>query len=51
MDGLTIEALTPDRIQSIIDQVMTGTYRFSPARRVYIPKPNGGNGHSDPDCG
>jgi group II intron reverse transcriptase/maturase len=42
VDGLTIEALTPDRIQSIIDQVMTGTYRFSPARRVYIPKPNGG---------
>jgi group II intron reverse transcriptase/maturase len=42
VDGLTIEALTPDRIQSIIDQVMTGTYRFSPVRRVYIPKPNGG---------
>ena len=42
VDGLTIEALTPDRIQSIIDQVMTGTYRFSPARRVHIPKPNGG---------
>src|SRR3954447_19086211 len=42
VDGLTIEALSPDRIQSIIDQIMTGTYRFSPARRVYIPKPNGG---------
>jgi RNA-directed DNA polymerase len=42
VDGLTVEALTPDRIQSIIDQVMTGTYRFSPARRVYIPKPHGG---------
>jgi RNA-directed DNA polymerase len=42
VDGLTIEALTPDRIQSIIDQVMSGTYRFSPARRVYIPKPHGG---------
>ena len=42
VDGLTIEALTPDRIRSIIDQVMTGTYRFAPARRVYIPKPNGG---------
>jgi RNA-directed DNA polymerase len=42
VDGLTIEALTPDRIQSIIDQVMTGAYRFSPARRVYIPKPHGG---------
>src|SRR4051794_26155657 len=42
VDGLTTEALSPDRIQSIIDQVMTGTYRFSPARHVYIPKPKGG---------
>ncbi|MFJ1219371.1 reverse transcriptase domain-containing protein [Yersinia enterocolitica] len=36
LDGFSLERLT-----KIIDQVSNGTYRFSPVRRVLIPKANG----------
>ena len=40
-DGQSLDGFSRQRLQSIIDRVMTDTYRFTPARRVYIPKTNG----------
>lgn len=37
----TLDGLSLSRIEGIIAEVMDGTYRFSPVRRVNIPKPNG----------
>lgn len=39
--GNTLDGFSLERMQGIIDRVMSGTYRFAPARRVYIPKANG----------
>ena len=39
--GNTLDGFSLERMQGIIDKVMSGTYRFAPVRRVYIPKPNG----------
>ncbi len=33
------------RITDLHDRVHRGAYRAQPSRRVYIPKPDGGNGH------
>lgn len=41
-DGTSLDGFSRERMQSVIDRVMTGTYRFTPARRVYIPKTSGG---------
>ncbi len=37
----TLDGFSLERMQGIIAAVMDGSYRFSPARREYIPKPNG----------
>lgn len=37
----TLDGFSLERMHRIIADVMDGTYRFSPARRQYIPKPNG----------
>lgn len=36
VDGMSLE-----RIDAIIEQLHSGTYRWKPARRVYVPKANG----------
>ena len=41
VDGTSLDGFSRQRLQSVIDRVMTDTYRFTPARRVYIPKTNG----------
>jgi len=37
----TLDGFSLERMEQVIAKVMSGTYRFAPARRVYIPKPNG----------
>jgi retron-type reverse transcriptase len=37
----TLDGFSLERMEGIIARVMDGSYRFSPARRQYIPKPNG----------
>jgi group II intron reverse transcriptase/maturase len=37
----TLDGFSLERMERIIAEVKEGTYRFSPVRRVYIPKPNG----------
>jgi len=37
----TLDGFSLERMQRIIAAVMDGSYRFSPARRQYIPKANG----------
>src|SRR3954451_2842836 len=39
--GNTLDGFSLERTQGVIDKVMSGTYRFAPVRRVYIPKANG----------
>ncbi len=37
----TVDGMSLDKIRAIIEQVRHERYRFSPARRIYIPKKNG----------
>jgi RNA-directed DNA polymerase len=37
----TLDGYSPERVERIIGRLMNGKYRFTPVRRVYIPKPNG----------
>ncbi|WP_166930372.1 reverse transcriptase domain-containing protein [Asaia sp. As-1742] len=37
----TLDSFSLARMNRIMTSVLQGTYRFSPARRQYIPKPNG----------
>lgn len=37
----TIQGMSRNRIQNIIQRLKDGTYRWKPARRVYVPKANG----------
>lgn len=37
----TLNGFSLERVERIITGVMDGTYRFAPARRLYIPKPDG----------
>src|SRR5690242_19180767 len=40
-DGSTMDGFSDERVRAIIARLKAGTYRFQPARRVYIPKANG----------
>lgn len=40
-DGRTPDGMSLDAIREIIDRLRAERYRFSPVRRVYIPKKNG----------
>jgi group II intron reverse transcriptase/maturase len=37
----TLDGFSLERVQTLIAQLQAGTYRFTPVRRVYLPKPNG----------
>jgi len=37
----TLDGMSKDRIEGIIQKIKTETYRWRPVRRVYIPKENG----------
>src|SRR4051794_14139791 len=37
----TLDGFSPERVKSIVARLKEGTYRFTPVRRVYIPKANG----------
>jgi RNA-directed DNA polymerase len=37
----TLDGFSLERVRGIIERIITGSYRFSPVRRVYIPKANG----------
>jgi len=39
--GNTLDGFSIERMQALIGRVMAGGYRFTPVRRVHIPKPNG----------
>ena len=41
VDGETVDGMSLSKIERIIDAVRHERYRFSPTRRVYIPKRNG----------
>jgi group II intron reverse transcriptase/maturase len=40
-DGLTLDGMSLDTIEGIINEIKDESYQPSPARRVYIPKSNG----------
>jgi group II intron reverse transcriptase/maturase len=37
----TVDGMSLERIDTILDQLHRGAYRWKPARRVYVPKANG----------
>lgn len=37
----TVDGMSLQRIETILDQLHRGTYQWKPARRVYVPKANG----------
>src|SRR5215831_10364188 len=39
--GETVDGMSLDKIKAIIEQLRRESYRWSPTRRVYIPKKNG----------
>jgi len=39
--GNTLDGFSVERMERIVSRIKDGTYRFSPARRHYIPKANG----------
>jgi group II intron reverse transcriptase/maturase len=41
VDGTTLDGFSQERVASIITRLKSGTYRFQPVRRTYIPKRNG----------
>ena len=42
IDGSTLDGFSNITVQNIIDAMRTGSFQFSPSRRVSIPKPKGG---------
>ena len=40
-DGTSLDGFSRERVERIINALKKGTYRFTPVRRVYIPKSNG----------
>ena len=41
VDGSSLDGFSTERVKDIVTSLKTGKYRFSPVRRVYIPKSNG----------
>ena len=41
IDGSTVDGFSEEAIKPILHELRTGSYRFTPAKRVYIPKKNG----------
>jgi len=41
VDGSTVDGFSEEAIKPILHELRTGSYRFTPAMRVYIPKKNG----------
>lgn len=41
VDGKTVDGMSLGKIDRVIDALRHERYRWSPARRVYIPKKNG----------
>jgi retron-type reverse transcriptase len=41
VSGETVDGMSMAKIESIIDLMRHERYRFSPVRRIYIPKKNG----------
>src|SRR5918911_3345352 len=41
VDEVTLDGFSEERVTSIITRLQSGTYRFHPTRRVYIPKKSG----------
>src|SRR5437763_12851006 len=41
VDEVTLDGFSEERVTSIITRLKSGTYRFQPVRRTYMPKKNG----------
>ena len=41
-DNTTPDGLTMEIIQTLVNKLKKETFKFKPARRIYIPKPKGG---------
>jgi group II intron reverse transcriptase/maturase len=41
VDNTTLDGFSNERVESIIQRLREGRYRFKPTRRVYVPKKNG----------
>jgi RNA-directed DNA polymerase len=41
VDFVTLDGFSEERVNSIIQRLREGSYRFQPVRRVQIPKKNG----------
>ena len=41
VDDVTLDGFSEERVMSIIARLKSGTYRFQPVRRTYVPKKNG----------
>src|SRR5256886_13799606 len=41
VDEVTLDGFSEERVTSIMTRLKSGTYRFQPVRRTYVPKKNG----------
>src|SRR5437667_9000887 len=41
VDNTTLDGFSKERVESIVQRLREGRYRFKPTRRVYVPKKNG----------
>src|SRR5207253_9459272 len=41
VDNQTLDGFSEERVESIMTRLKSGTYRFQPVRRTYVPKKNG----------